>query len=188
MPRRCSSAPRSAAGFSGCRVWWPRTWVRPGPMLLVWVLGGLVTLTGALSIAEMAAAFPRSGGIFAYILEVGGPVLGLPLWLGGTDGDSGLGHRRYLHRFSPSISAISLRLSGQQRTLRRRRHHHPDCGSQLRRHLLRVRADELHHGAQVRRPGRPGALRLHGGHPCGARRRRRRSWWADRRSSPLWCR
>lgn len=40
-----------------------------GPMLLVWVLGGLVTLTGALSIAEMAAAFPQSGGIFAYILE-----------------------------------------------------------------------------------------------------------------------
>ncbi|HEY4320127.1 MAG TPA: amino acid permease [Gemmatimonadales bacterium] len=41
----------------------------PGAMLMVWVLGGLVTLTGALSIAEMAAAFPRSGGIFAYILE-----------------------------------------------------------------------------------------------------------------------
>ncbi len=40
-----------------------------GPMLLVWALGGLVTLTGALSIAEMAAMFPRSGGIFAYILE-----------------------------------------------------------------------------------------------------------------------
>jgi APA family basic amino acid/polyamine antiporter len=40
-----------------------------GPMLLVWALGGMVTLTGALSIAEMAAAFPRSGGIFAYILE-----------------------------------------------------------------------------------------------------------------------
>ena len=40
-----------------------------GPMILVWALGGLVTLTGALSIAEMAAAFPRSGGIFAYILE-----------------------------------------------------------------------------------------------------------------------
>jgi APA family basic amino acid/polyamine antiporter len=41
----------------------------PGPMLMVWVLGGLVTLTGALSIAEMAAMFPQSGGIFAYILE-----------------------------------------------------------------------------------------------------------------------
>jgi len=44
-----------------------------GPMLLVWVLGGVVTLTGALSIAELAAAFPRSGGIFAYILEAEGP-------------------------------------------------------------------------------------------------------------------
>lgn len=43
-----------------------------GPMLLVWVIGGLVTLTGALSIAELAAALPRSGGIFAYILEAEG--------------------------------------------------------------------------------------------------------------------
>ena len=45
----------------------------PGPMLLVWVIGGLVTLTGALSIAELAGAYPRSGGIFAYILEGYGP-------------------------------------------------------------------------------------------------------------------
>jgi amino acid transporter len=45
----------------------------PGPMLLVWVIGGLVTLTGALSIAELAGAYPRSGGIFAYILEAYGP-------------------------------------------------------------------------------------------------------------------
>lgn len=44
-----------------------------GPMLLVWVLGGVVTLAGALSIAEMAAALPRSGGIFAYIHESEGP-------------------------------------------------------------------------------------------------------------------
>ena len=45
----------------------------PGPMMLVWVIGGLVTLTGALSIAELAGAYPRSGGIFAYILEAYGP-------------------------------------------------------------------------------------------------------------------
>ncbi|HEX3927537.1 MAG TPA: amino acid permease [Gemmatimonadales bacterium] len=43
-----------------------------GPMLLVWVIGGAVTLTGALTIAELAAAYPRSGGIFAYILEAEG--------------------------------------------------------------------------------------------------------------------
>lgn len=45
----------------------------PGAMLLLWVVGGLVTLAGALTIAELAAALPRSGGIFAYILEAFGP-------------------------------------------------------------------------------------------------------------------
>lgn len=45
----------------------------PQAMLLLWVVGGVVTLTGALTIAELAAAYPRSGGIFAYILEAFGP-------------------------------------------------------------------------------------------------------------------
>lgn len=45
----------------------------PGAMLMLWVIGGLVTLAGALTIAELAAALPRSGGIFAYILEAFGP-------------------------------------------------------------------------------------------------------------------
>lgn len=45
----------------------------PGAFLLVWVLGGLITLTGALSIAELAAMYPRSGGILAYIAEAWGP-------------------------------------------------------------------------------------------------------------------
>jgi basic amino acid/polyamine antiporter, APA family len=52
----------------------------PGPMLLCWVLGGLVALCGALTIAELAAALPRSGGIFAYLLEGYGP---LPAFLFG---------------------------------------------------------------------------------------------------------
>lgn len=45
----------------------------PLAMLALWVVGGLVTLAGALAIAELAAALPRSGGIFAYILEGFGP-------------------------------------------------------------------------------------------------------------------
>lgn len=52
----------------------------PQAMLLIWVVGGIVTLTGALTIAELAAAYPRSGGIFAYILEAFGP---LPAFLYG---------------------------------------------------------------------------------------------------------
>ena len=46
----------------------------PGPMMLAWVVGGLITLFGALTVAELAAALPRSGGIFAYILEGFGPM------------------------------------------------------------------------------------------------------------------
>jgi basic amino acid/polyamine antiporter, APA family len=52
----------------------------PGPVLLAWVIGGLVALFGALTYAELAAAMPRSGGVFAYILEGFGP---LPAFLFG---------------------------------------------------------------------------------------------------------
>lgn len=53
---------------------------QPGPVLLAWVVGGLVALFGALTYAELAAALPRSGGVFAYILEGFGP---LPAFLFG---------------------------------------------------------------------------------------------------------
>jgi amino acid transporter len=46
----------------------------PGPILLCWVLGGIIALCGALTVAELAGALPRSGGIFAYLLEAYGPV------------------------------------------------------------------------------------------------------------------
>jgi APA family basic amino acid/polyamine antiporter len=52
----------------------------PGPVLLAWVVGGLVALFGALTYAELAAALPRSGGVFAYLLEGFGP---LPAFLFG---------------------------------------------------------------------------------------------------------
>ena len=41
----------------------------PVPMLGVWVLGGLLALCGALTYAELAAMFPRSGGLFVYVRE-----------------------------------------------------------------------------------------------------------------------
>ena len=52
----------------------------PGPVLLAWVLGGIIALFGALTLAELAGALPRSGGVFAYILEAFGP---LPAFLFG---------------------------------------------------------------------------------------------------------
>ena len=52
----------------------------PRAMLVCWVLGGVIALCGALSIAELAGALPRSGGVFAYLLEAYGP---LPAFLFG---------------------------------------------------------------------------------------------------------
>jgi basic amino acid/polyamine antiporter, APA family len=46
----------------------------PGPVILCWILGGVVAVCGALTIAELAGALPRSGGIFTYLLESFGPV------------------------------------------------------------------------------------------------------------------
>ena len=44
----------------------------PGAMMLVWVAGGLVALCGALSLAELAALYPRAGGIYVYLNEAYG--------------------------------------------------------------------------------------------------------------------
>jgi amino acid transporter len=38
-------------------------------MFGVWILGGLLALCGALTYAELAALFPRSGGVYVYIRE-----------------------------------------------------------------------------------------------------------------------
>jgi amino acid transporter len=51
-----------------------------GPAMLCWLLGGIISLCGALSVAELGAALPRSGGIFAYLLECYGA---LPAFLYG---------------------------------------------------------------------------------------------------------
>ena len=39
----------------------------PGWMLAVWVIGGVLTLLGALSLAELGAAMPEAGGIYTFI-------------------------------------------------------------------------------------------------------------------------
>ena len=45
-------------------------------ILAVWVFGGLISLFGALSVAELGAAMPRAGGQFVYLNEAYGPAWG----------------------------------------------------------------------------------------------------------------
>jgi APA family basic amino acid/polyamine antiporter len=43
----------------------------PSPLwiLLVWALGGVITLTGALTFAELGSMFPQAGGVYVYLKE-----------------------------------------------------------------------------------------------------------------------
>lgn len=48
----------------------------PGGILLIWLLGGLLALAGALSCAELAASLPYSGGDYVYLREAYGSFVG----------------------------------------------------------------------------------------------------------------
>jgi APA family basic amino acid/polyamine antiporter len=47
----------------------------PGLMLAVWVVGGILSLFGALAIAEMAAVYSQAGGIYIYLREAYGSLV-----------------------------------------------------------------------------------------------------------------
>jgi APA family basic amino acid/polyamine antiporter len=48
----------------------------PQLMLLVWLAGGLISLCGALSVAELAASLPQTGGWYVYLREGWGRLAG----------------------------------------------------------------------------------------------------------------
>ena len=50
-----------------------------GGVVLAWTLAGVLTLAGALICAELASAYPRSGGVYVFLREAYSPALGF-LW------------------------------------------------------------------------------------------------------------
>jgi APA family basic amino acid/polyamine antiporter len=48
----------------------------PGLILLVWLAGGLLTLAGALTYAELGVLFPHAGGMYHFLKEAYGPLPG----------------------------------------------------------------------------------------------------------------
>ncbi len=48
-------------------------------VLLAWLIAGVLTLLGALVCAELASAFPRTGGVYVFLREIYSPALGF-LW------------------------------------------------------------------------------------------------------------
>ena len=56
----------------------PNTMIRnvgtPGMVFVVWVVGGFMSLSGALTYAELSAAMPGAGGEYVYLREAYGPL------------------------------------------------------------------------------------------------------------------
>lgn len=82
-----------------------------GLILLVWVLGGLLTLAGALTYAELGGMFPKAGGQYHYLKEAYGPLAGFlfgwaSFWVIMTGGIATLavGFGEYLGAFVPFFS------------------------------------------------------------------------------------
>ncbi len=45
-------------------------------VLIVWAIGGVIALTGALTFSEMGAMFPKAGGVYVYLKEAYGDLTG----------------------------------------------------------------------------------------------------------------
>ena len=75
-PSRLLSARSSEAAFSLV----PKAMVlnvgSPGEVFVVWIFGGILSLFGALTYAELAAAMPEAGGEYVYLRTAYGPFFG----------------------------------------------------------------------------------------------------------------
>src|SRR5438094_4681090 len=83
----------------------------PGWLLVAWALAGVLTITGALSCAELAAMMPRAGGQYVFLREAYGPSIGFlfgwALFLvvqSGTIAAVAVAFARFLGVLAPSVS------------------------------------------------------------------------------------
>ena len=56
----------------GAFCWWG--------VVLIWIVGGALSLFGALGYAELASAYPKEGGDYVYLTRAYGPWAGLAVW------------------------------------------------------------------------------------------------------------
>ena len=92
----------------------------PSPALLLtaWVLGGVLSIAGGLTYAEMGAMFPRSGGVYVFLQEAYGPLpaflygwAGLLVVISGSIAAVAVGFAEYLSFFFPALSTSRVVVS-----------------------------------------------------------------------------
>ena len=82
-------------------------------VFVVWAVGGLLSLAGALSYAELAAAMPEAGGEYVYLREAYGPLWGFfyawtQMWVArsGAMAILATGFFYYLANFLPALEQV----------------------------------------------------------------------------------
>src|SRR5271165_5074175 len=85
----------------------------PWMVFVVWIVGGLLSLFGALSYAELAAAMPEAGGEYVYLREAYGPLWAFlygwtQMWVAKTGSIATLatGFYIYLANFRPELGKV----------------------------------------------------------------------------------
>lgn len=95
----------------------------PGLIILLWIIGGIITICGALSYGELAASMPKAGGQYVFLREAYNPLMaflyGWTVFLviqTGFIAAVGVAFAKYLGIFIPSISenVILFQLAGFQ--------------------------------------------------------------------------
>lgn len=88
------------------------------PIVLLWLIGGLCALCGALAYGELAATFPRSGGEYHFLSVIFHPALGfLAGWISITVGFAApialaaMAFGKYLNTVFPALSPVALSLA-----------------------------------------------------------------------------
>ena len=145
----------------------------PGMVFVVWVFGGILTLFGALTYAELSAALPDAGGEYVYLTAAYGPFFGFiygwtQTWVAKSSLNRDARHR-ILHLSGRFLSRTQSRILHNPFTDRSRR--------RISRNSLRANAGD--------RPDFVPGCRELPGRPAGRRRpdrRDRAETGADRRT------
>ncbi len=89
----------------------------PEMVFAVWIFGGLLSLAGALTYAELAAALPEAGGEYAYLREAYGPMWGFlyswtQMWVAksGSIATLATAFFYYLTTFFPDLDTVFYRI------------------------------------------------------------------------------
>lgn len=87
-------------------------------LLIAWVIGGVLSITGGLTYAEMGAMFPRSGGVYVFLREAYGPLpaflygwASLLVLISGSTAAVAVGFAEYLSYFVPAAGSAHIVLS-----------------------------------------------------------------------------